>query len=145
MDLTPAETSSYLRLALPQALRERGVRVDELVMPIDPSPAEASAIAAAIARHDAAIICLFDAVSFAGQAALVRRVLATAAPDRPTVAIALRTPYDVAVVPDNVAVACSYGIQASQMEALADALVGRIPFAGSLPVELDGVADGGET
>jgi hypothetical protein len=30
------------------------------------------------------------------------------------------------------------------MEALADALVGRIPFAGTLPVGLDGVARGGE-
>jgi hypothetical protein len=144
VDLTPAETSSYLRLGLPQALRERGVEVHELVMPLDPSPAEASAIAAAIAGHEAAIICLHDAVGFGGQAALVRRVLAAASPDRPTVVVALRTPYDAAVVPGHVALACSYRIQAAQMEALADALVGRIPFAGTLPLELDGAGGGGD-
>jgi len=136
VDLTPAETSSYLRLSLPQALRHRGVRVDELVMPLDPTAAEASAISAAIASHDAAIVCLFDAVSYPGQAALARRVLAAAHADRPTVVIALRTPYDVAVVPASVAVACTYGIQEAQMDALADALLGRVPFSGSLPVAL---------
>jgi len=40
---------------------------------------------------------------------------------------------------------CTYGIQPPQVEALADALadalLGRIPFGGSLPVELDAGGD----
>jgi beta-N-acetylhexosaminidase len=138
VDLTPAETSSYLRLGLAQALRERGLRVDELVAPLDPTPAEASALAAAVAAHDAVIVGLFDAVSFPGQALLVDRVVAGGGPARPCVGVALRTPYDVSLIPPGVAAMCTYGIQAPQMEALADALVGRIPFAGTLPVELPG-------
>lgn len=137
VDLTPAETSSYVRLGLAQALRERGVRVDELVAPLDPTPAQARALAAAVAAHDAAIVGTYDAVSFPGQATLLGEVVAAAGPGRPCVAIALRTPYDAALVPRGVAAVCTYGIQAPQMDALADALLGRIPFAGSLPVDLD--------
>lgn len=140
VDLTPAETSSYVRLGLAQALRDRGVRVDELVAPLDPTPAQAMALATAVAAHDVAIVGTFDAVTFRGQATLVDQVVATAAQGRPCVAVALRTPYDVAILDPRVAVACTYGIQAPQMEALADALLGRIPFAGSLPVALDASA-----
>ncbi len=136
VDLTPAETSSYLRLGLAQALRERGIRVDELVTPLDPTPAQARALAAAVATHDLAIVGMFDAVSFPGQATLVEEVVAAAGPGRPCVAVALRTPYDAALGRRGVAAVCTYGIQAPQMEALADALLGRIPFAGRLPVEL---------
>ncbi len=136
VDLTPAETSSYLRLELAQALRDRGVRVDELVMPLDPSVAQARALAAAVATHDVAIVGTFDAVSFPGQVMLVHEVVAAAAPGRPCVAVALRTPYDAAHFDPTVAAVCTYGIQAPQVEALADALLGRIPFAGSLPVDL---------
>ena len=39
-----------------------------------------------------------------------------------------------AALPPSATVACSYGIQPPQIDALADALVGRIPFAGRLPV-----------
>lgn len=94
------------------------------------------ALAAAVATHDVTIVGMFDAVSFPGQAMLVDEVVAAAGPGRPCVAVALRTPYDAALGPPGVAAVCTYGIQAPQMEALADALLGRIPFAGTLPVEL---------
>lgn len=136
VDLTPAETSSYLRLGLTQALRDRGIRVDELVSPLNPTRAQARALAAAAAACDVAIVGTFDAVSFPGQAVLVNEVTAAAGPGRPCIMVALRTPYDVAVAPAGVAVVCTYGIQAPQMEALADGLLGRIPFSGTLPVEL---------
>ena len=124
VDLTPAETSSYLRLGLAQALRARGIRVDELVAPLDPTPAEARALAAAVASSDVAIVGLFDG------------------PGRPCIGVALRTPYDVALISPALAALCTYGIQAPQMEALADALLGRIPFAGTLPVVLPAAEPG---
>lgn len=136
VDLTPAETSSYLRLGLGRALRGRGVRVEELVAPLDPTAAEARALAAATAACDVAIIGTFDAVSFPGQAHLVEAVSAAGRAGRPCVMVALRSPYDVAVAASGVAVVCTYGIQAPQMEALADGLLGRIPFSGRLPIEL---------
>jgi len=140
-DLTPAETSSYLRLGLADALRARGVDVDEYVVPLDPTEAQVAALAAAVADADGVILGTFDAVTFPGQAALARALA-----DRSSVvAVALRSPYDAEVVPASLAVVCTYGIQAPQMEALADALLGRIPFAGHLPVALGPGAPAGPT
>ena len=144
VDLTPAETSSYLRIALAKGLRERGLAVDEFTMPLDPTPAEVAAIAEAVAGHSIAIVCTFDAVSFPGQASLVSRLQGTGAVAAAghggvlgVVAVALRSPYDVALFPAEVASICTYGIQQPQIEAVADALLGRIPFAGRLPVTLE--------
>lgn len=131
VDLTPAETSSHLRFALAAALRERGVPASDLVVPLRPTPAEVAALAAAASTADMAIAGTWDAVSHPGQASLVEALARRV----PTLAVALRSPYDVALYPVAAAAACTYGIQPPQVEALADAIVGRIPFAGSLPVD----------
>lgn len=146
VDLTPAETSSYIRLGLAEALRDRGLRVTELVVPLDPTSAEVASLAFAAGDADATILGTYDAVSHPGQVALARAVAG-----RPSsVAVALRSPYDADLLPPELALVCTYGIQAPQMEALADALVGRIPFHGRLPVALgaetsDGFAEAGRT
>ena len=146
VDLTPAETSSYLQIGLARALRERGLAVDEFTMPLDPTPADIAALEAATAGHAITLVCTFDAVSFPGQASLVSRladagagaVVATGPGGaRRVVAVALRSPYDVALFPAAVASICTYGIQPPQIEALTDALLGRILFAGRLPVRLE--------
>jgi beta-N-acetylhexosaminidase len=135
VDLTPAETSSYLRVGLADFLRTRGLDVDELAMPLSPTAADVDALASAAADYAVVIACTFDAVRFAGQAALVGRLAEGGAVSR-LVAVALRSPYDVATYPAVVAAIATYGIQLPQIEALADALVGRIPFRGRLPVRL---------
>ncbi len=133
VDLTPAETSSYVRLQLADALRGRGIVVEELVSPLDPTPGQSAALAAAAAGHDAIVVGTFDAYGSRGQARTVRAAVATG---RPTLAVALRGPFDVELYPQAGAVACTYGVQRPLMEALAEALTGRIPFAGRLPVAL---------
>ncbi len=133
-DLTPAETSSYLRIGLADALRDRELAVDEFTTPLDPTPVEVAAVVSATAGHSVTIACTFDAVSFPGQVSLVSEL---AQPSRRVFAVALRSPYDVALYPASVASACTYGIQPPQIEALADALMGRIRFAGRLPVRLE--------
>jgi beta-N-acetylhexosaminidase len=65
-------------------------------------------------------------------AALAAAVLA----GRPTVTVALRTPWDLATYPAARTHVCSYGILPPTMEALAAALVGEADFSGRLPVQL---------
>jgi beta-N-acetylhexosaminidase len=132
VDLTPAETSSYVPLGLAGALRARGFAVDEFVMPLDPSDAEVATLASAAAGWPLVVVGTFDAVSFAGQARLVARLAGSV----PAVAVALRSPYDIELYPPSVAAVATYGIQPPQIEALADALSGRIGFAGRPPVRL---------
>jgi beta-N-acetylhexosaminidase len=157
VDLTPAETASYLRLSLADALRGRGLHVDDLVAPLDPTPAQVAALAYAVRDHDLVIVGTFGGFDHLGQADLVRAVVgveplggvgpagsapgrSVARPDRPVIAVALREPFDVERYPEAPLCACTYGIQPPQMEALADALLGRIPFAGKLPVALEVLA-----
>jgi beta-N-acetylhexosaminidase len=132
-DLTPADTSSYAKLSLADAFRERAFAVDELEMPMDPGPAELTALRERLADVPLAIIGTVDAVTHAGQARLVESLVAAGVP---TVAVALRTPFDLAGYPSVQTYACSYGIQWSNLLALVDALTGRIPFRGQLPVTL---------
>jgi beta-N-acetylhexosaminidase len=132
-DLTPAETSSYLRVGLAEALRDRGVPAVAFATSLDPSAAEIGELVRAVSGFEAVVVCTFDAVSFTGQAELVGRL---GSGEHRLLAVALRTPYDVGVFPESSAAIATYGIQPPQIEALADALTGRIGFAGRLPVRL---------
>jgi beta-N-acetylhexosaminidase len=134
-DLTPAETSSYLRLGLADALRDRQVAVDEFEFHQQATPVEAAQLAAATASHAIRIVCTFDALSSSGRAALAPLLSADAA--RATIAVALRSPYDLSLFPDEVASICTYGVQPPQIQALADGLMGRILFTGRLPIHLE--------
>jgi beta-N-acetylhexosaminidase len=96
VDLTPAETSSYVELALADALRKRGVGVHAVVAPLDPDPAAIAALVETVADHDVVLVATFYAVSFPGQGRLVRAVSGRGR-GATCIAIALRTPYDVAV------------------------------------------------
>jgi beta-N-acetylhexosaminidase len=49
-------------------------------------------------------------------------------------------PYDLAAYPKAATYVCTYSILPPAMEALAEALCGRIPFAGSLPVTIPGMS-----
>jgi beta-N-acetylhexosaminidase len=52
------------------------------------------------------------------------------------IAVALRTPFDILAYPTVGTYGCTYGIQPPNLEAMADALLGHIPFRGRVPVEL---------
>ena len=57
----------------------------------------------------------------------------------PTVAVAMRTPWDVAGYPAGVAAVCTYSVLPESLEALARALAGEIGFPGGLPVAIPGL------
>ena len=132
-DLTPADTSSYLVPELAAALRRHHPRVDEVQVPMNPGPADIRAVREKLARYDLAVIGTINATAHAGQADLVNAALKQ---NTPTIAVALRMPYDVTVYPEVGTYLCTYGILPPSMEALAAALFGKAPFLGKLPVTL---------
>jgi beta-N-acetylhexosaminidase len=139
-DLTPADTSSYVRPGLATALRKRHAAVDEIVTGHPPTGAEVAAVLARAAAYDAIVVGTISAVRGSTQAALVEGLLASG---RPVVTVALRTPWDLAAYPSAGTHVCPYSILPDSMTALADALFGETesaPFPGRLPVAIDGLA-----
>jgi beta-N-acetylhexosaminidase len=132
-DLTPADTSSYVRLRLADRLREGGLDVDEVEIPLDPGPGDIDAVRARLRGIGVAIVGTVDALGHPSQAGLIDALLADGIA---TIAVALRTPFDLAAYPGAATAIATYGIQPPSLEAAADAILGRIAFAGSLPVRL---------
>ena len=139
-DLTPADTSSFVRPGLAAALRERHPAVDEIVTGHPPSDAEVAGILERAARYDAIVVGTISATAGSAQARLVDGLLATG---RPVVTVALRTPWDLAAYPAARTHVCTYSILPESMAALASALFGAAadaPFPGRLPVAIEGLA-----
>ncbi len=134
VDLTPAETSSYLRIGLAAELTARGVAAESMEIPLDPAPTEIAALRLAVAGRTV-VVGTIDATIHLGQALLVRELVAAGAP---TIAVALRTPFDLGAYPSVRAYACTYGIQPPTIAALADVLSGRVAPIGRLPVDIPG-------
>ncbi|HTC85681.1 MAG TPA: glycoside hydrolase family 3 N-terminal domain-containing protein, partial [Candidatus Acidoferrum sp.] len=143
VDLTPADTSSYLRLGLADALRATGLPVDELLMPLDPTPADVAQLLARVPRAESGrsggprvvvVVGTIDALVHAGQARLVEALVAGGVS---TIAVALRTPVDALAYPVVATALATYGSQPPNLRALADGLIGRFEFTGRLPVGYD--------
>jgi beta-N-acetylhexosaminidase len=132
-DLTPADTSSLVVPALAQAVRRHHRRVDDFFIPMNPTAPEIRTLRAELAEYDLLILGTINAASHPGQAALVNTMLQSGSK---IVAVALRMPYDLTAYPRVPTYVCSYSILPPAMDALADALWGRIPFLGQLPVRI---------
>jgi beta-N-acetylhexosaminidase len=135
-DLTPADTSSAVAPGLGRALRTRFASVDDVVVGVAPSDTEIAGVRERAGSFDAVVVGTIEAHRQPAQAALVRALAATGTP---TIAVALRTPWDVAVYPADVPAICTYSILPDPLEALARALAGEIGFPGRLPVAVRGV------
>ncbi len=135
-DLTPADTSSTVPPALTSALRRRLASVEEILLPAVPGQADLARLGERLASFDLVVLGTFSAHLQPAQAALAAAVLASG---KPTVTVALRTPWDLVAYPSARSHVCSYGILPPSMEALAAALLGEAPFVGRLPVEIAGL------
>lgn len=135
-DLTPADTSSRVPPWLGGALRTRFASVDEVVVAVAPTAGEIASLHERVAGFDAVVVGTIDAIRQPAQFDLVEAV---ASVGRPTVAVAMRTPWDLAQYPASVAAVCTYSILPDSLEALAAGLAGAIPFVGRLPVAVPGV------
>ena len=130
-DLTPADTSSAVPPGLGRALRTRFASVDDVVVPVAPSDAEIAGLRARAGSFDAVVVGTIEAHRQPAQAALVRAIAETGTP---TVAVAMRTPWDALVYAAGVPGIATYSILPEPLEALARALAGEIGFPGRLPV-----------
>jgi len=136
MDLTPADTSSYVKLTLGQALRAYYDGIEEFIVPHAPQEADIAAVIEALQGFNRVIIGTINASTQPSQAALVHSVLRTGIP---TVVVALRMPTDLLAFPEAPTYVCSYSILEPSLRALAQALFGQASFPGRLPVSIPGL------
>ena len=136
-DLTPADTSSTIEPGLADAIRRHHPRVTPHIVTQDPAAAEIAGARAAADSADVIVIGTISASLQPGQVALVESLLALG---RPTVTVALRTPWDGEAYPTAGTHACTYSVLEPSLLALADALFGLAPFPGRLPVRLGAMA-----
>lgn len=136
IDLTPADTSSYVTCTLAEAARRYHPSIDEFVVPSNPSESDIAALRLRLVAYDLAIVGTINATMQPGQAALVNAILATGLP---VIAVALRMPYDLAAYPSAPTYLCAYSILRPALDALADALWGQFSPSGRLPVSIPGL------
>ncbi len=130
-NLTPADTSAHVAPGLARAIGKHHPATTEKVVSFDPTGAEIEDVIEAATDHAVVVVGTLDASP--GQVRLVNALLAT---DAVVVAVALRTPYDLANYPDAPTYICTYGILDPSLDALADALFGVVEFEGRLPVAI---------
>ena len=140
LDLTPADTSSYVSPALAQELRRYFSTVDEYLLPHAPQDQDIAALLGQVQKYSLLVLCTLNAYSQPDQASLVKAIVQTGIP---CVVAALRMPYDLAAFPDAPTFVCTYSILEPSMRALAQALTGIIPFKGRLPVTIPGLYTAG--
>jgi beta-N-acetylhexosaminidase len=138
VDLTPADTSSYVTPSLAAALRAHHAGVEEVVTSHPPTPSEIAELRDRAQDWDLVVVGTISATRRSPQADLVEALASTG---RPVVTVALRTPWDLAAYPGATTHVCTYSIHRESMDALAAALFGaagppETAFPGRLPVAL---------
>jgi len=132
-DLTPADTSSYVKIGLADSLRRYHPGVEGFTFRLDPRSGEISQLLEKLKSFDVWIIGTINAAEYRGQAALANKVIRQSSR---VITVALRMPYDLSAYPAARTHICTYSILPPAIEALADAIFGHIPFSGILPVTI---------
>lgn len=131
---SPVEEGLPETPTLGAALRQHLARVNEVIVDgAADMPAGERAATEAAAAAEFVILATRDAYLWPEEQRLIARLTAA---ERPTMLVALRNPYDLAVLPRTAAAAAAYADVPVALEALADALSGRAGWPGTLPLEL---------
>ena len=136
MDLTPADTSSYVIPTLGKAIRQYHPHVDEYLISQTPSSMDICNLVTQLWKYDLIVIGTINAYNKSQQAVLVQEILKTGIA---TIVAAMRLPYDLAAFPEAQTYVCTYSILEPSMNALASALFGKSVFQGHLPVSIPGL------
>jgi beta-N-acetylhexosaminidase len=132
-DLTPADTSSTVAPGLAAALRRYHADVDEVVVDPEPDDAAIAAVRDRARGADLAVVGTIDAHRLRSQLALLDAIARTGTP---TIAAALRGPWDIDAYPAWVTALATYSILPGSLEALAAVLAGQAAPPGRSPVAL---------
>lgn len=135
VDLTPADTSSMVKIMLAEAVERRMFEVDDIRLPFRASEKEVQAAVKQALQADLVVIGTIAADQDASQAALVN---ALSKAGHAPVVIALRTPYDLVRFPDVAAYLCTYSIRQPSTEAAVRVLFGEVSATGVLPCQIPG-------
>ena len=135
-DLTPADTSSYIKPDLVEAIRAFHPQVDGYCIPFDPGELQRESIVLTLKGYDLIIAGTINACVTENQAELIRQLVNTKIP---LIVIAMRLPYDLEVFPQVGTYLCTYSILEPAMRAAAKAIFGQITITGQLPVSLKNV------
>ena len=138
-DLTPADTSSYIKPDLANAIRVYHPQVDGFSVSFAPNQEERSALLSKLMHFDLIIVGTINACASPNQASLVRELTNI---NIPVIVIAMRLPYDLEVFPQAGTYLCTYSILEPALRAVAKALFGKIEITGKLPVKIKSVDAG---
>lgn len=130
----PRETVSVLG----EAVRSRCPHTKEVAVPLRPTPEDIHRAVAAALEADVVIVatsCKTPADENA-QASLVKALMGTG---KPTVALAIRNPYDLRAYPDVQTYVVTYGYRDCSIRAAAEVMFGEIRPQGRLPVAIPGM------
>ena len=115
------------------ALRRHHPRVDEFTTAHAPDDDEIADLRARLADYDLLVLGTTAAATQPQQAALAHALLAIGVP---TVAVALRAPFDLLAYPEATTQLATYSLHRPSLDALADALFGHLAPTGRLPVAI---------
>ncbi|MCC7118773.1 MAG: hypothetical protein IT310_09630 [Anaerolineales bacterium] len=138
LDLTPADTSSYITPKLAESIRQYHPNVDEFIIPFAPDENEIASLLLQLVKYDLLIFGTINAYAERKQADLINQSLKL---NLPTVVVAMRLPYDLAAVPQTQTYVCTYSILEPSMRAVAKALFGHSPMTGQLPASIPGMVE----
>ena len=104
---------------------------DALITSIDPTAGEIAALISRAAGHSSVVMGTYNGHIKTGQLDLVR---ALAGLQAPVICVALRNPYDLLALPDNVTCIAAYAYDRLSMEAVVKLLRGELQPVGRLPL-----------
>jgi beta-N-acetylhexosaminidase len=138
LDLTPADTSSYVTPQLANSIRQFHSNVDEFIISYAPEEKERNDLIEKLKNYDLIVIGTINAYIEKKQAEFVNQTLGL---NISTIVIAMRLPYDLAVIPQASTYICTYSILEPSMRAVAKAIFGHSEITGRLPVSIPGVVE----
>lgn len=108
-----------------------GYPVDNIYVSLDPTPEEAESLLDKVKAYDKIIYCSYNACFNAHQADLINKI-----DSQKLIVCAIRTPYDLRVLPNISTYLCSYEATPLSLASLAKILTGESDALGIMPVTI---------